>query len=173
MHSKYTTIQVSLNRLWHFLRECNGKRRYCRNLFNGVNYTQKNVLNLGLEKVWLCSCTLISLHESACYLAYSSPATLLSTGQSPKDLKGLHNNRRRVISDVVPKIKEYIQSFSLKTSHYSVKPTKHYLDVTLNVYKCYAQTLCEKISRHVTFGKIWMKQNLQALKYIKVLCENN
>jgi hypothetical protein len=41
-----------------------------------------------------------SLHESACHIAYQVQrlTTLLAAGQSPKDLRGLHNNRPRAIS---------------------------------------------------------------------------
>jgi hypothetical protein len=74
----------------------------------------------------------MSLHAIS-HIQVQHLTTLLAAGQSPKDLRGLHNNRPRAISDtIVLKIKEHIESFPLKTSHYSAK-TKHYLDATLNV----------------------------------------
>jgi hypothetical protein len=84
------------------------------------------------DRVLVCKQAFMSLHAIS-HIQVQRLTTLLAAGQSPKDLRGLHNNRPRAISDtIVLKIKEHIESFPLKTSHYSAK-TKHYLDATLNV----------------------------------------
>lgn len=58
---------------------------------------------------------------------------LLVNGESPKDMRGKHNNRPTSITeDLRVKIKRHIESFPYKTSHYATKNI-HYLDSKLNV----------------------------------------
>lgn len=78
--------------------------------------------------------------------------TLLILGQPPKALRGLYNNRpQRKLDDLIIKIREYIESLLVKTSHYALKAVS-YLDVRLNVKAI--QALFKKISRFDRQNKV-------------------
>lgn len=84
------------------------------------------------NRILVCKQASMSLHAIS-HIQVQRLTTLLAAGQSPKDLRGLHNNRPRTIPEaVVAKIKQHIEAFPLKTSHYSEKVIR-YLDGKFNV----------------------------------------
>lgn len=86
------------------------------------------------ERVPVCKQAFLSLYAVS-HSRVQRLNTLLLAGQTPKDLRGLHNNRPRALcSEWIAKIKEHIECFPVKTAHYSAK-TYYYLDANLNVKK--------------------------------------
>lgn len=83
------------------------------------------------ERVPVCKQAFMSIHGVS-HIQVQRLTTLLVTEKSPRDLRGLHNNRPQAKSeDVIAKIRDHIESFPLKVSHYSTKTIK-YLDARLN-----------------------------------------
>lgn len=84
------------------------------------------------DRVPVCKQAFMSLYAIS-HFRIQRLNTLLATGQSPRDLRGLHNNRPRALcDDWIVKVKNHIESFPVKTAHYSSK-TYLYLDANLNV----------------------------------------
>nr|CAI5850995.1 unnamed protein product [Callosobruchus analis] len=87
---------------------------------------------------------------------------LLREGRTPVDLRGKHNIRRHVLPlEVTAKIKEQIESFPTKISHYSSKKTIKYLDGRLNVKTMYE-----------LFIKKWPDLDVKYEYYFKYFNEN-
>lgn len=90
----------------------------------------------GSERHPVCKTAFLHLH-SITNSRLQRLNKLLVSGQSPRDLRGKHNHRPHVLpSDIVAKIKQHIESFPVKTSHYASKEV-HYLDARLNVKMMY------------------------------------
>nr|CAH7725218.1 unnamed protein product [Callosobruchus chinensis] len=88
----------------------------------------------GRNRIPLCKQAFISLHAIS-HWQVQRLNTLLLAAKSPKDLRGRHNNRPRAICDEwIRKIKEHIDAFRVKVSHYSSK-TISYLDAALDMKK--------------------------------------
>lgn len=84
------------------------------------------------QRVPVCRQAFLSLH-SVTSSRVARLNTLLLEGKSPKDLRGKHSNRPHALaSENLAKIKEHIESFPYKTSHYSSK-NMHYLNANLTV----------------------------------------
>nr|CAH7751890.1 unnamed protein product [Callosobruchus chinensis] len=84
------------------------------------------------KRVSVCKSAFMSLYAVS-HFRIQRLNTLLCAGQSPRDLRGQHHNRPYAIKDEwLQKIKNHIESFPVKTSHYSNK-NYHYLDANLNV----------------------------------------
>lgn len=89
------------------------------------------------NRISVCKQAFISLHGIS-HWQVQRLNTLLLAAKSPKDLRGQHNNRPRAIcNEWTEKIKEHIESFPVKVSHYSSKII-HYLDASLNVKKMHS-----------------------------------
>lgn len=86
----------------------------------------------GSNRISICKQAFISIHAIS-HWQVQRLNTLLLAAKSPNDLRGRHNNRPRTLCDEwTQKIKEHIQTFPVKVSHYSSK-TIRYLDASLNV----------------------------------------
>lgn len=63
----------------------------------------------------------MSLHNVS-HTQVQRVTTLLASGQPPKDLRGLHNNRpQRKSDDLIMKIRKHVESLPVKTSYYASK----------------------------------------------------
>lgn len=86
----------------------------------------------GSSRVSVCKQAFMSLHAIS-HVQVQRLTTIILSGNSPNDGRGKHNNRPHAIKDeYVVKIKEHIESFPTKTSHYSSKTVK-YLKSDLNI----------------------------------------
>lgn len=84
------------------------------------------------ERVPVCKQAFLNLYAIS-HFRVQRLNMLLSKGESPKDMRGKHNNRpTSIIAESRLKIKIHIDSFPYKTSHYGTKDIK-YLDSKLNV----------------------------------------
>ena len=88
------------------------------------------------QKIQVCKQAFISLHAIS-NSRVQRLNMLLKAGNTPVDRRGKHNTRRHVKPpEYNIKIKEHIESFPTKASHYS-KTDKRYLDAKLNVRTMY------------------------------------
>lgn len=79
----------------------------------------------------VCKQAFMSLHAIS-HIQVQRLTSIILSGKSSKDKRGKHNNRPSKIKDeFIVKMKEHIESFPVKTSHYSSK-TSQYLSCGLN-----------------------------------------
>lgn len=89
------------------------------------------------KRIPVCKKAFLSLHAIS-NSRLQRLNTLLKAGKTPVDLRGKHNNRPHVLPpEYIAKIKEHIESFPCKTSHYSNSKIVHYLDAKLSVKSMY------------------------------------
>lgn len=88
----------------------------------------------GNTKVEVCRKAYLSLH-SISNKALQRLTNLLNKGELPVDKRGFHCNQPRKPGETILKIKNHIESYPKKVSHYSSR-TVSYLDATLPVKKC-------------------------------------
>ncbi|CAH1987208.1 unnamed protein product [Acanthoscelides obtectus] len=88
----------------------------------------------GSNRISVCKKAFISLHAIS-HWQVQRLNTLLFAAKCPRDLRGKHNNRPGTICDEwTQKIKEHIEAFPVKVSHYCSKNIR-YLDASLDVKK--------------------------------------
>ncbi|CAH1968225.1 unnamed protein product [Acanthoscelides obtectus] len=91
-----------------------------------------SILESSGNRVAVCKRAFMSIYGVS-HMQIQRLTTLLVTGASPRDLRGLHNNRPRSKSDeVLIRIREHIERFPRKSTHYSSR-VHQYLDARLNV----------------------------------------
>lgn len=89
----------------------------------------------GNTKVEVCRKAFMSLH-SISNKALQRLTGLVNKGELPIDKRGFHGNHPRKSDETLLKIKDHIESYPKKVSHYSSR-TVSYLDATLTVKKIY------------------------------------
>nr|CAI5853397.1 unnamed protein product [Callosobruchus analis] len=90
------------------------------------------ILESSRMRTAVCKQGLMSVY-AVTHIQIQRLTTLLVAGESPRDLRGRHNNRLRPKSDeLLVKIREHIERFPRKTTHYASQ-VQQYLDARLNV----------------------------------------
>lgn len=93
------------------------------------------------ERVEVCRNAFISLHAVSNKVVYRL-TQILAKGEQPIDMRGKHYNHNKMSNDVLVKVKEHIDSYPKKTSHYS-STVVTYLDAGLTCTKMH-EMLVEK-----------------------------
>ncbi|XP_050314378.1 uncharacterized protein LOC126748889 [Anthonomus grandis grandis] len=88
------------------------------------------------ERRKVCKKAFLSLHGISSKLVQRLQL-LLNLGKSPRDLRGLQNNRKTVPGNIIQIVCEHISTFPVKHSHYASKEYL-YLDAKLNVKKLHS-----------------------------------
>lgn len=86
---------------------------------------------VGKSRIKVCKKAFLSLHGIG-EKRVRRLKELLLMGKSPRDLRGQQNNRKTFPKDFTDMIKDHINSFPVKTSHYASKEIK-YLDAKLDI----------------------------------------
>lgn len=87
----------------------------------------------GNTKVQVCRKAFVNLHALS-NKSLQRLTTLLNSGKSPVDRRGQHGKQPRKPDDIIIKIRDHIESYPKKMSHYASQ-TVTYLDATLSIKK--------------------------------------
>lgn len=93
----------------------------------------------GNTRVDVCRKAFLSLHAIS-NKALQRLTKIINEGELPVDKRGQHGNQPRISDDTIVKIREHIESYPKKLSHYASK-TLTYLDAALTVKKMYEMFL--------------------------------
>lgn len=137
------------------------RRKRCENSVKTTTFVY-SVKKNG-NRIHVCKKAFLSLHAIS-NSRLQRLNTLLKAGNTPVDLRGKHNTRRHVKPpEYNTIIKDHIESFPSKTSHYSSSKVIQYLDSKLSVKAMY-ELLVKK----------WpdLKQTVKYEYYLKYFNEN-
>lgn len=111
------------------------RRKSSENCVKSVTFAYSVVKQGG--RIPVCKKAFLSLHVIS-NSRLQRINQFVKEGKVPIDLRGKHNNRPHVLnSEYIVKIKEHIESFPCKISHYSSGKEVKYLDGKLNVKSMY------------------------------------
>lgn len=113
-------IKTRRSRLKPNLAQCENKEftRPKHSVEHGSSYTFH--VMFGEKRIKVCKTAYLGLYALGDKKVRILKALLLK-GKSPKDLRGKQMNRKTFPQHHIQQIKDHIQSFPLKTSHYSSK----------------------------------------------------
>lgn len=120
-----------------------------------ASYSYK--VRLNGKDVPVCCAAFTSLHGVTPWRVRRIQNSLVTTGKSPKDMRGKHTNRPSKAPDNVRDlIRSHIASFKARTSHYSIRdnPNRKYLPEDLTIAKMH-EMFIENFRLNIPYKLYW------------------